>query len=194
MVVSGCMHAQQHIELEEIVKKGGQFAGIPPAIFQAMPPKQQAMVKPPSGGIAMPPVNQAQPRPCAQGPRAQPGPYAQAHVQGPGPASYGQPSYGQPSYGQPSFGQPQQTVLQIRCGHCQQIFGSPQAGITVACPHCQTHNQVPAQAGIAGYGQAATQGNHGTYSQGGRNNGMMVAAGAGAGVLGGLVVADMLMG
>lgn len=48
---------------------------------------------------------------------------------------------GMPQQGMPQQGMPQQGGVQIQCGGCQQIFGSPGQGVTVACPHCGTHNQ-----------------------------------------------------
>lgn len=52
MTVDGCMHAQQHIELQEIKKTG--YNGPPPAIMAALPPSQQAMGGKTGGGGGVP--------------------------------------------------------------------------------------------------------------------------------------------
>jgi len=195
MTVNGCMHSQQQIEINYIKSVG--YAGPPPALLAMMPPKQQNMIQQGTlvgaGGV----VIGAAATGAAMG-GSGPKPY-DSPPQQQMPSQYQQPAYSQqPAYAQPMQQPPmmQQQTIQVQCGNCRQVFGSPQAGVTVACPFCQTHNAVPAQAmpmgqpmygGGPGYGQPG-YGQQGR--QGGGNNGMMMAGAAGVGVLGGMMMAD----
>mmetsp|Transcript_14899 Transcript_14899/g.32174 ORF Transcript_14899/g.32174 Transcript_14899/m.32174 type:complete len:253 (-) Transcript_14899:71-829(-) len=109
MTVNGCMHTQQHIEIQEIKKNG--YQGPPAHVMGVLPPKQLEMIQ-----------------------QAHPGQYG-----GPAPQMMGGPPQ------QNMYGGQQPQGIQVRCGGCSNIFGSPQSGVTVACPHCGTHNQVPFQ-------------------------------------------------
>eukprot|EP00747_Dinoflagellata_sp_TGD_P210467 gnl/TRDRNA2_/TRDRNA2_83736_c0_seq1.p1 gnl/TRDRNA2_/TRDRNA2_83736_c0~~gnl/TRDRNA2_/TRDRNA2_83736_c0_seq1.p1 ORF type:complete len:198 (+),score=34.04 gnl/TRDRNA2_/TRDRNA2_83736_c0_seq1:3-596(+) len=118
---------------------------------------------------------------------------------------------------------PVQQPIQIRCGACGNIFGSPQAGVTVACPHCSAHNVVPPSAGMqmqqmqmmgapgmygggpgmygpggpgmygGGPGMYGPQGQYGNPNQRNNNAGLGMAAAGGAGLLGGMLMADMIL-
>mmetsp|Transcript_47533 Transcript_47533/g.83570 ORF Transcript_47533/g.83570 Transcript_47533/m.83570 type:complete len:374 (+) Transcript_47533:72-1193(+) len=229
MIVDGCMHAQQHIEIEGIKKNG--YTGPSPAIMAALPPAQQHMVQQgkavggPRG--VTPAMMGAAGGAAAMGsasaagrPQTQNKPVQQQFRQAPAPT----PQYSQQRPQQMQMGQ---QVIQVQCGVCRQVFGSPQAGVTVACPFCSTHNQIPANAGVptgtpmAGggmYGQPGAgmygqpgggmygQPGGGMYGQspygpgygqqgrpGGMGQGAMMAGGAAAGVLGGMMLADMVM-
>lgn len=132
MTVNGCMHAQQHLEIEEVKKTG--YNGPPPQIIGILPPKQQEMIsmgRPVGGGGGMPPqaIGAAGGRAYGGGPAPKPQ-QMQQHM----------PMQQRPVPMQQPMGQPQ---IQVQCGTCRQIFGSPQSGVTVACPYCSTHNQVP---------------------------------------------------
>lgn len=130
MTVNGCMHAQQQVEIREI-KKGG-YRGPPASVISLMPPKQKQMLmqvgREPGGahGTSMVGVGHNHQPPQHQMGWQQQGPPRQQQMQ-------------QQVYSQ-QMGQP--ATHQVQCGGCQQIFGSPARGVTVACPHCGTHNHV----------------------------------------------------
>eukprot|EP00930_Biecheleria_cincta_P021064 TRINITY_DN15698_c0_g2_i1.p1 TRINITY_DN15698_c0_g2~~TRINITY_DN15698_c0_g2_i1.p1 ORF type:complete len:342 (+),score=63.43 TRINITY_DN15698_c0_g2_i1:93-1118(+) len=196
MSVNGCMHAQQHIEIEHIKSVG--YTSPPDHIMAMLPPTQQSMIQHGTpvgaGGVVI--------GAAATG----------AAMGGSGPKPHDRPPQQQmPAYSQSPYAQPmqqapmmqQQAPIQVQCGSCRQVFGSPQAGVTVACPFCQTHNAVPAQAipmgqpmyGGGMYGGGGPGYGPGYGQQGGRpggNNGMMMAGAAGVGVLGGMMMADAL--
>eukprot|EP00932_Pfiesteria_piscicida_P005612 SRR837773.15526.p1 GENE.SRR837773.15526~~SRR837773.15526.p1 ORF type:complete len:327 (-),score=84.88 SRR837773.15526:92-1072(-) len=182
MSVNGCMHAQQHLEIQEVKRSG--YTGPPASVMNILPPTQQEMIKmgkQGGGGGAF----------------------------GAPPQAYGNAGAGRPVPQQMQQPRPQQmmqqqqqpSVIQVQCGTCRQIFGSPQSGCTVACPHCSTHNQVPfvggAQPGYGG-GGGMYGGGGGMYGgqqqqqRSGMGTGAAVAGGAVAGAVGGMVLADMM--
>lgn len=154
MIVDGCMHAQQHIELQEIKQTG--YLGPPPSIVAAMPPAMQQMVSAgkvsAAGGMGAPP-------PATVGQPHGGGSYAGG---GAGGAVYGG-GYGKSSAGGGRPNAPQATVIQaqpvaqaqspavqVKCGSCMNTFGAPERGVTIACPFCGAHNMVPANLGGGG--------------------------------------------
>mmetsp|Transcript_110367 Transcript_110367/g.276314 ORF Transcript_110367/g.276314 Transcript_110367/m.276314 type:complete len:334 (-) Transcript_110367:429-1430(-) len=186
---NGCMHAQQHIEIEHIKKQG--YNGPNPQIVNILPPLQQQMIqqgKPVGNGGARPNMVGA-----AAGGMAAGGMAAGHHR--PQPQTYNRP---QPQMMQQQPMQMQQPAIQVQCGGCRQIFGSPGSGLTVACPHCGTHNQIPYQGGMnpGMYGGGGGGGMYAPQQQQrpGPGMGTMAAAGAGvaAGAVGGMVLADMM--
>lgn len=234
MTVNGCMHAQQDIEIREIQKNG--YNGPPQALMMALPPHQQKMIQQGKNGGAQ---NFGGGGPAATAFGNTPGgqPYygntmgAQGYSNN--PSAQCQPPYQQSmpmQYQQPpnshystppvavAVAQPVQQPIRIACGQCGNQFGSPSAGVTVQCPHCGAHNQVPANAGAmmgmpyggggfgggpynggpyggGGFGGGGFGGGMGGQQQNraGTRNGMAVAGAAGAGVLGGIMLADILM-
>mmetsp|Transcript_3791 Transcript_3791/g.14053 ORF Transcript_3791/g.14053 Transcript_3791/m.14053 type:complete len:271 (-) Transcript_3791:287-1099(-) len=127
MTVNGCMHAQQHIEIQEIKNTG--YQGPPAQLIHLLPPLQQKMITGGYGGGG------AQPQMMGGGP-----PPPQYNMQQQQPYGGG----GQQAHGG-GGGPPQMQQgrgVQVQCGTCRQVFGSPQTGVTVACPHCGTHNAV----------------------------------------------------
>lgn len=186
MTVNGCMHAQQHIEIEHIKRVG--YTSPPPNIMALLPPTQQSMIQQGTpvgaGGVVI--------GAPAQG--------ASAAASQPKPQQQQMPAQQSPAYAQPGI--MQQQAIQVQCGQCRQVFQSPQAGVTVACPFCQTHNAVPAQGivpmGMYGPAGGGMYGGGPVYSPGygpqgsGGNSGMMMAGAAGVGVLGGMMMADAL--
>lgn len=234
MTVDGCMHAQQHLELQEIKKNG--YAGPPPAVLAALPPAQAQMcsaAKPGAGLGGGAPAMAVGASSMAWGAQAKPKPRQvvdQASAQPP-QMSYATPlqrsMHQQQPQAQRSISQPQHHVghaplvqrsmtqaqaapITVRCGSCGKHFGSPSYGVTVACPFCQAHNVVPPAMGQVvvtgvgmrsggdpysnGYGGGAYGGGS-AYDDGGRRRGpggMAMAAGAGAGLLGGMMMADIL--
>jgi len=174
MSVNGCMHAQQDIEIKDIKRSG--YTGPPRSIVAALPPLQQKMVRMGKAGPSVPARTvgaQAGPRAPQAGPRGpQPMTASAPYQQGMGfQQSMPQPA---PVYAQAM--QPQAPV-HVQCGGCGRIFGVPGMGIIAACPHCGTHNNV------AGPGGA---------QRGQTSSGMAVAGGAGAGILGGMMMADLM--
>mmetsp|Transcript_8920 Transcript_8920/g.16023 ORF Transcript_8920/g.16023 Transcript_8920/m.16023 type:complete len:341 (+) Transcript_8920:99-1121(+) len=194
LTVNGCMHAQQYIEIEDIKKNG--YSGPPSAIMAAMPPAQQSMMQgsKPAAAFGAPPTvvgssAAGKTKPVQQ--QQQSNQYSNAPQAAP-PQQQFQP-------------QPQQggSAIQIRCGACSQIFGSPSYGVTVACPYCTSHNVVPPAQGTVvaasrppastGFGSGFGSGYN--QQQGGGRGTSGVAAGAigaGAGIVGGMILADAL--
>lgn len=252
MTVDGCMHAQQHLELQEIKKNA--YSGPSPAILASLPPAQQQMAasaKP--GGFSSPSPAVVGAGAAAVGMAGAAGAAAASAKAKAKPQqqNYGQQQAyqpGQSAYGQQASPMQQsmqsQVPIQVQCGACRQIFGSPSHGVTVACPHCQAHNVVPPQVGapVMGSpmmmgggmgggsmyggpgggmygggmygggqggsmygggqggmyggpgGQGGMYGGQGGMGQQGRGGpgGMAMAAGAGAGIIGGMMMADIL--
>mmetsp|Transcript_60837 Transcript_60837/g.144983 ORF Transcript_60837/g.144983 Transcript_60837/m.144983 type:complete len:350 (+) Transcript_60837:70-1119(+) len=204
MSVNGCMHAQQHVEIQEIMKNG--YSGPPPALMAALPPAQQQMIH--AGKVSGGGGFVSQPAPVTiGGGSAKPQPVQQSMYSNAPPAAPQQQYAAQP--------QSQAAPIQIKCGNCGSIFGSPSYGVTVACPYCQAHNQVPpatgtvisaSGAGGSGFGSSYSAvsgkpssgyGGQPSGGQGGRPGlgaGAAAGIGAGAGVIGGLVLADALFG
>ncbi|CAE8604636.1 unnamed protein product [Polarella glacialis] len=90
--------------------KKNGYQGMSPMIMSALPPKQQSMMQ-------------------------------QSGFNNGGGGGYPQPTAyggGQPPY-QQNMGQSAGGV-QVKCGSCNKVFGSPQRGVTVQCPFCQTSN------------------------------------------------------
>lgn len=192
MSVNGCMHAQQHIELAEIKKNTATYAGPPAAVLQYLPDsyKRNCNMQG-AAGAACAPRQQQMGRPYhAEVPSMAQAPPMQQHM----PQQHSRPR--QQSAPQPQRMSPPQmgqtTCVQVACGGCGQVFGSPNYGVTVACPFCGTHNAIPAP----GYAQGVAMPPGGQYreeGQGRRNNGMaMGAAGGAAGAIGAMMVADAL--
>lgn len=218
LTVDGCMHAQQHLEIEEIKKTG--YTGPPQHILAAMPPAQQKMMcsGKPGGGSGIPGMAVGAGAAAAgMGGAAatQSRPQSRPQAQQQNQSSFAQQqSYSQAPPMQQSMPQVQAQVaqpVQVQCGACQQVFGSPQTGVTVACPFCTAHNVVPAQqgppmgmplggsgmyggsGGMYGGGSGMYGGGQMQQQQGGRRpNAMMMGAGIGAGAIGGMMMADAL--
>lgn len=113
MSVNGCMHAQQHIEIEDIKRNG--YAGPTTRILQLLPPHQQQMIE--QGKLNVADGGSA----CgAPGTPSAPSTIEMRSMNGAAPG-----------------------VIRVRCGGCQQHFGSVQRGVHMACPLCQTINHVP---------------------------------------------------
>lgn len=218
MTVNGCMHAQQYLEIEEIKKTG--YAGPSPAILAAMPPSQQKMCTTSTpgggsgsgggGGVPASTFGAAAAGAGGAAAAAQARPQqAQQHSQ---PAWSQQPAFQAPPM-QQSMPQAQtqaaQPPIQVACGTCQQVFGSPSYGVTVACPFCGTHNNVPPPTavpmgspmmmggGMGGmYGGQPRYGQQNMYGQSQQQQrgrpGMGTVAAGGAGFLGGMIIADAL--
>lgn len=172
MTVNGCMHSQQHIELEEITK--APYGGPSPGVLGMLPPAQAQMAqmgKPQGGGgmgggapgaavIGAAAVGGAAAAGAAGASRNQGQQVQQIRPQqaqnksSNNPQVSNQPQQQQMMYQQQQQIQQQQQMamqqaqpgqVQVQCGVCQQIFASPQSGCVVACPYCSSHNQVPAQ-------------------------------------------------
>jgi len=197
MVVNGCMYAQQQVEIEDIKKNG--YRGPPQGIIAALPPAQQKMIMQGQmggggggggyGGFAPQTVGAGAPRQEQMA--------SQYQDSRPQPKPRQQPMPQQTMV--QAIGQQQQQPIQVQCGVCQSVFGSPGYGLQVACPHCTTVNSVgpPPQQGYGGQQQYMQQQQYGQQGgqQGRGGNGTMMAAGAGVGVgvLGGMMMADMIM-
>lgn len=198
--VDGCMHAQQHLEIQEIEKHG--YQGPPPQIIAVLPPVQKQIC---AHGKHAAPATVFGASPGAAG-SSRGTPSQQEMRNAPSSAQAQQFSMQQRPPMQQQMPQPMQQPMQfqtmqagappvqVQCGACQQIFGSPSAGVTVACPFCGAHNMVPA--GVPVQVQMHT-GNAMYMGAGGRPQehsrpGMAAVAGVGAGAIGGMMLADML--
>lgn len=114
--VWGCMHGQQHAEIQELRKH--VYQGPPQHLMVLMPPSQLQMVQwKESGGHGGVPL----------GVSRQASPAGMAEMAQRPPAGHA----------------PMPMPLQVQCGGCRAIFQSPAPGVTVACPHCGAHNMVP---------------------------------------------------
>lgn len=118
MTVQGCMHAQQHIEIQKIKATG--YMGPPQHIMGMMSgPQQQVMMQgKPGGGGPVPQQYGNQMPPQMQ----------QMQMQ--------------QQYPQQQMQMQQGGAFHVQCGGCGQVFGAQQRGMTIACPFCGTHNAV----------------------------------------------------
>jgi len=116
MTVQGCMHAQQAIEIDDVKKNG--YHGPPSHIVQIFPDSHKQWMGQPGGGGMQPPQQ-----------------YGMGQQNFGGPPQMMMEPGGPPGGGAPG-------VTMVRCGGCGQTFGAPGRGMTIACPHCGTHNSV----------------------------------------------------
>jgi len=216
MAVDGCMHAQQDTELKLI--KQQPYAGPPQMIMGMLPDNQQQLMRSGKGsGMGGPSAAVFGAGAAAGGAAAvvassqqqrkqqQKQPMPQARQQAPAQVEMQSASQNQQLQQVLQQATPQ-SAIQIQCGSCRQVFQSPCSGIIVACPFCQTHNNIPAQAPVPSYGRAQQGGMYGGQQQGGMYGGNQngqgqqnsragmgtMAVAGGAGLIGGMVMADMM--
>jgi len=208
MSVNGCMHAQQHAEIEFIKKDG--YKGPPLALMLALPPHQQHMIRNgKTGGIHA----WCSPTPVAtcfgNNPQIDVSHCSNSSVHMHPPTQQNIATKSLQNADSQCSAQrvavavesPLQRHVRILCGHCHKQVSWPSVGVTIRCPHCGAHNQVPVGPGGMENQQQQQQQQQRQQQQqqqqqprpSGVPFGVAVTSAAGVGTVGGIVMGDMIL-